>query len=222
MPLSRSRRTTVRPVGPYPTTTARSARVDLRFVAGARVATSRSGGFSSLHKRGCAAAHLSTRGTQPIQDRIEHDRDNRHGDQRVGGFRRQDAEVRPMLDRMNENSPICASATAMASATLKGYPSRRTIDERDQRLADHDDRERRQNRARVPRAGSPATAACRPPRRTARQTRRASAARPTPLAGCNRIGRRRGRRETRRAPSRRRRRRPSRRRCRARASAPSA
>ena len=49
---------------------------------------------------------------------------------------------------MNENSPICASADATASAVLSGCPSTSTIAIGRQRLADEDNRQRRHDQPR--------------------------------------------------------------------------
>ena len=58
---------------------------------------------------------------QPVQQRVEGDRDDRRGDQRVAWRLRAGCPARwPSAARMNENSPICASATATASAARSG------------------------------------------------------------------------------------------------------
>ena len=50
---------------------------------------------------------------RPVKQRVDDDRQDRRGDQGVRGGRRQDAQLAAeRADRMNENSPICASAIA--------------------------------------------------------------------------------------------------------------
>ena len=178
----------------------------------------------AVRRRGPPRDPPLDRADRPVQERVQHDRHDRRRDQHVGRRRCvRTPSSRPRVARMNENSPICASATATVSAVRERVAQQPTtmtsatsgLPTSTIASAPSDEARRLEDTLRD-------RAACPPRRRTARRTRRASAARRTPPAGCSRIGRRPCRRGTRRAPSTRRRSAPSRRRCRARARAPSA
>ena len=110
---------------------------------------------------------------------------------------------RPIVARMNENSPICASAIANGQRRSERIPHRPDQQECDERLADEHDRQRTDAPDRETRSARRDPAACRRRRRTARRRHLAWAGPLMPRAGCSRSARPPCRRETRRAPSRR-------------------
>ena len=203
MPLSRNNRTTVRPVGPNPMTTARWR--------------------GSVVVRAAGTLQVGGNGRRPIQQRpeawpIAQATLDRAGSLRyASGFSTIETidvatstlvasivrmpSSRPIVARMNENSPICASAIATVNADLERIPHRPDEQQGDQRLADEHDRQRADHQTWRRRATRPGPAACRRTRRTAPRTRLAWAVPRMRPAGCSRTVPRPSRRETRQAPS---------------------
>ncbi len=222
MPLSRRRRTTVRPVGPYPTTIARRRRSVDRAGRSADAKRSASGGFTRLASRRTRGHPPLEPRNEPVQNRIEHNRHDRYRDERVRRFTRQDAEL--SADAREDEGELAdlRECDSDGQRDFERIAEHAHDDERNERLPQHHDRQCGQDEARGLEEIDRAATACPPRRRTAPRKRRASAVPRMRHAGCSRIGRRQDRPETRRAPSTHRRWQPSRRRCPGQASARSA
>ena len=86
------------------------------------------------------------------------------------------SSCRPRPARMKENSPICARLAEISQRGAIGLAERAHDRVGRDRLAEHDDQERRQHLPAGARPGSSGRTACRPRRRTAPRTHRAAAA----------------------------------------------
>ena len=124
------------------------------------------------------------RADQPVEERVERDRDDGRGDEGVRGRGRRGCRgASPAAARMNENSPICASATATERADAERVAEQQH-DRRGRPAACRAGRRPASpRRGRATRAGAAGRTACRPRRRTARRRRRASAAPRSPPGG---------------------------------------
>ncbi len=89
---------------------------------------------------------LDTR-NEPVQHWIEDNRDDRRGHERVGGFDRQDTEVRADARQDERELANLRERDGDGQRDPKGIAEHAHDHERDERLADHDHRQRRQNQS---------------------------------------------------------------------------